>query len=175
MSNLFTGFLFIFLDFNLILNQGTIGLIPDFVGYIFLVKGIAEMASESTLFMKVRSLCIGMGIYTGALYAIDLFGIKTQLDWLVVLLGVLSTIISLYISYTIVCGVQEIEALRAIDLNGNKLRSTWTYMAICQVAIYISLFIPLLAFLVAIISVIISIIFLINFNTSKNNYNNLNT
>lgn len=175
MSNIFIGFLLIFLDINLILNQGTIGLTPDFIGYIFVVKGIAEMASESTLFMKVRSLCIGMAIYTGVIYVIELFGIKTQLDWLGVLLGFVSTILSLYISYTIVCGVQEIETLRAIDLNGNKLRSTWTYMAICQVIIYLSIFMPILAIILFIISTIISIIFLVNLNTSKNNYNNLST
>jgi hypothetical protein len=175
MSNIFTGFLFIFWDFHINLENFTIGLIPDFVGYIFLVKGITEMTSESTLFTKVRSASIGMGIYTGILYALDLFGMETQLGWLGVLLGVVSSIISLYISYTIVCGIQAIESFRAIDLNGNNLRSIWTYMVLIQIATYVALFIPVLAFILVIISVIITIIFLINFNTSKNLYHNLVT
>lgn len=34
MRNIFIGFLFVFLDFNLSLGTSQIGLIPDFVGYI---------------------------------------------------------------------------------------------------------------------------------------------
>lgn len=173
MSNIFIGFLFIFLNFNLILNQGTLGLFPDFVGYILLVKGVIEMASESTLFMKVRSLCIGMGIYTGILYAFDLFGFKPQLGWIGILLGVVSTIVSLYISYVIVRGVQNMEDIRAIDLNGNKLRSTWNYLAVFQCAVYLFLILPFLAAILLVISAIVSVIFLIEFNASKTLYNEI--
>jgi len=44
MSRIFTGFLFIFLDFNLNLGNSQIGLIPDFIGYIIMLGGLAEMS-----------------------------------------------------------------------------------------------------------------------------------
>lgn len=170
MSNIFIGFLLIFLDFNINLGNSTIGLIPDFVGYIFLVKGIDDLVSQTVLFAKARSFSIGMGIYTGILYAMDLLGLNSQLGFLGIFLGVISSIISLYISYTIVSGVQEMETSRGIELNGEKLRATWNYMAIFQIAVFITVVIPVLAAIFVIICFITAIIFLVQFNSSKNLY-----
>ncbi|MDF2838375.1 MAG: hypothetical protein K0S60_78 [Evtepia sp.] len=170
MRNIFIGFLLIFLDFNLNIGNSTIGFIPDFVGYFFLIKGIDELISQSTLFAKVRSLSIGMGIYTSILYAMDLLGLKMHLGWLGIVLGIVSSVISLYISYIVVSGVQEMETSHGIELNGEKLRSTWNYMAIFQIAAFISVIIPVLAIIFYIISFIAAITFLIQFNTSKNLY-----
>lgn len=40
MSNIFVGLLLIFLDFDLNVGSSTIGLIPDFLGGIFLMDSV---------------------------------------------------------------------------------------------------------------------------------------
>ncbi len=170
MQNIFIGFILIFLDFNLNLGNSQIGLIPDFIGYIVMIKGLLEMAQESQLFMKVAPFAKGMAIYTGILYLMDLFGVSSSLGALAYILGIASTIISLYISYYIVMGIKETEERHSAFLNGDSLKSMWTILAVLSIAVYITLLLPALAILCIIISFAVAIFFLVAFSKSKNLY-----
>ena len=46
MRAIFVGFLFIFFNLNITAGDSVIGLIPNFVGYILLVRGIKELENE---------------------------------------------------------------------------------------------------------------------------------
>lgn len=170
MRNIFLGFVFIFLDFSLNLDSSKIGLIPDFVGYIIMINGLQEMAVESTLFMKVKPFATGMAVYTGILYLLDLFGVSVSLGVLTYVLAITSTAVSLYISYNIVMGVIDMERKYNKSLNGDSLKSTWTFLAVFNVLSYVSMLIPPLAIICIIVSCIIAICFLVAFNNSKNLY-----
>ena len=76
MSNIFIGALFVFLNFTININGIKIGLIPDFIGYIIMVKGLAELENESPYFLKAKGFAKGMAVYTAILYAMDLFGLS---------------------------------------------------------------------------------------------------
>ncbi len=173
MDHIFIGFLLIFLDFNINLGNSTVGLIPDFIGYIFLVRGLNSLHGESPLFAKAHPAAVGMGIYSALLYAGDLLGITAALGWLGIGLGLISTIISLYISYLIVMGIREMENNHSAKLNGENLQFTWKIMAIVQIATYITLLVPLLSLVFILASFILGIVFLVSVNTSKNLYRNL--
>ncbi len=170
MGNIFSGYLFIFLNFNLTIGNCTIGLIPTFVGYIFMVKGLRELSDRSAQFKKIRPLAIGMGIFSGLLYLGDLFGVAVNLGGIGILLGLASTVISLYIAYAIIQGIQDIEAFFGADLNSAKLKSAWTLMAIFQGLTYISLFYPVLTVICILVSSVFVIVFLVAFHTAKKRY-----
>lgn len=55
MRHLFWGLFFVTLDFDLSLGSVTLGLLPDFVGYYLLMKGMEELAEESGHFEKGRT------------------------------------------------------------------------------------------------------------------------
>ncbi|MFA9381058.1 MAG: hypothetical protein ACERKO_08360 [Acetanaerobacterium sp.] len=167
MKAILIGFLLIFLDFNLNLGNSQIGLIPDFIGYIVMINGLIEMAEESQLFMKVKPYAIGMAVYTGILYFMDLIGISVSLGALSYILAIASTIFSLYISYSIVMGIKEMEGTYNTLLNADSLKSTWTLLAVFNIVTFISLLIPALAVVCIIASFIIAICFLVSFNRSK--------
>jgi hypothetical protein len=95
------------LDFNLTLENSQIGLIPDFIGYIVMINGIAEMAGESPLFLKVKPFAAGMELYRILFSWICLE--SHVVGALSLILAVASLIITLYISYHIVMGVKEME------------------------------------------------------------------
>ncbi len=170
MSRILTGFLFIFLDFNLTLGNSKIGLIPDFIGYLIMLGGLAEMAEESPLFENVRPFAVGMAVYTGILYAMDLIGLSASLGFLTYLIAVIGTVVSLYISYNIVTGVQETEVKRGAFLAGDRLRSCWVNLAILNAVTYVSIIFPFLAVICIIVTFIIAVIFLLAFRNSKNLY-----
>ncbi len=169
MRNIFIGFLFVFLDFNLTLGASQIGLIPDFVGYILVFQGLTELEKMSARFIKARPFALGMAVYTGLLYALALFGIGTN-DIVSFVLGLVSTLISLYISYNIVMGVKEIEASSGRFLNAQGLYSNWTLLAILSLIVYLLLFIPILNVLCIIAGLVAGIVFLVSFNKTKNLY-----
>jgi hypothetical protein len=169
MRNIFIGLLFVFLDFNLTFGASQIGLIPDFVGYILMIQGLAELQNLSPRFIKARPFALGMAVYTGILYMMDVFGIGTG-SILSFILGLISTLISLYISYNIVMGIKDIEAMDGRDLNAQGLYSVWTVLAILSLIIYVLLIVPILNFLCMIAGLIAGIVFLVSFNRTKNLY-----
>ena len=170
MRNIFIGFILIFLDFSLNLGNSKIGLIPDFVGYIVMINGLEEMAGESSLFMKIKPYATGMAVYTGILYLLDLFGVSVSLGVLTYVLAITSTVIALYISYNIVMGVIDMEGKYITLLNGDSLKSTWTFLAVFNALTFVSLLIPPVAIFCIILSFIVAICFLVAFNNSKNLY-----
>lgn len=170
MRNIFIGFIFIFLDFNLDLGNSRIGLIPDFIGYIALINGLVEMAEESPLFMKVKPYASGMAVYCGILYVMDLLGISVSLGGLAYILAIISTAISLYISYNIVMGIIDMESKYSKNFNGDSLKSSWTTLAVLNVLTFVLLLFPPIAFICMIVTFIVTIFFLVAINTSKNLY-----
>ena len=170
MGNLFIGFMLIFLDFNLNLGNSTIGLIPDFIGYIVMIKGLEQMDKESAFFMKIKPYVTGMAFYSTFLYLLDLLGVSISLGVLTYVLAIISTVISLYISYNIVMGVIDMEGKYNTYLNGNSLKSTWTLLAVFNILSFVTLMIPLISLISIIGSFIVAIIFLVAFNNSKNLY-----
>lgn len=173
MRNIFIGFILVFLDFNLTLGNSKIGLIPDFIGYIVMINGLVELAEESPYFIKIKPYVTGMVIYSGILYVLDLLGAAASLGAFTYVLAILSTVISLYISYNIVMGVIEMERNYNTDLNGDSLKSAWNLLALFEVLTFILLFIPPLAIVSIIITFIIAVCFLVAFSKSKNSYYNI--
>lgn len=170
MKNIFIGFILIFLDINLNINSSKIDLIPDFVGYIVMIRGMAEMVEESTFFMKVRPYVTAVAVYSGVLYLLDLVGTYKSLGVLTYILAIISTTALLYVSYNIVMGVLDMEGIYNIHLNGGSLKSIWTIYAVLNVLTFVLMLFPPAAIFCIMITFIVAICFLIDFNNTKNLY-----
>ena len=170
MKRLFTGLIFISLDFNLNLENCVIGLFPDWLGYLFLMGGLVEMASESGHFLKVRPLAVGMAVYTAVLYAMDLLGLSFSLGYAAIALGLFSSIISLYILFHIVQGVIDMERENAWNVNGAPLFTIWKIMAVCNVLSYVFLAMPPLLTMSVIVCSVAGIVFLVGFYKARVQY-----
>ena len=169
MKSIFTGMLLVFLNFNLDINATRIGLIPTFLGYIFMVRGLSELAGFSSQFSKVMPYCKGMIAYSAICYAMDLFGISSMLgEPISFTLGLITTIVSLFISHGIILGVRSIETTREQNLNSEQLYSTWKLLAVFSLISYMLFFVPALAIVSIIVSLIIGVYYLFVFNKTKN-------
>ena len=170
MKYILIGFLLIFLDFNINLTSSTLELIPDFIGDIVMVNGLTEMARENYQFIKVKPYAIGMAVYTGILYFLDFAGITGSFGVFGYILVIATIVVSLYISYGIVMGVQEMELKYHTFLNGENLKSMWYFLAACSASAFFAMVIPTLAAVFLILGLIAAISFLVAFNKSKNLY-----
>lgn len=134
MRKLFWGFFFINLNFNLSVNQHTLNVLPDFVGYILLLQGMKELEAESSLFQGARPFAMGMAVYTAILWVGALLGVISNGGWVSQLLSLVAMIMALYISWVLVQGVLDMERSKAADLNGAKLYQWWKGLVAIQVA-----------------------------------------
>jgi hypothetical protein len=172
MDKIFTGMIFAFLDFNINIGSSQIGLIPDFVGYIFIVNGLFELSSKSSRFQKVQTHASIMAFYTGILYALDLFGISFSIGvYIRFFMGLVSTVLSLYISYNIVMGVKDIEKAEGWTLDGDRLFKLWGALFIFSIASYGLYLIPGLNLAVIIGAFIVGLGYIICFNGTRKLYN----
>ena len=124
MKNIFWGFFFLFLNFNLTVNQHTLNVLPDFVGCWLLYRGVEELECESKRFSALRPFSVGLGIYTA-------------LIWIGDLLGVVASAVELYIAWGVIQGLRETEAYRQADLNANGMYRAWRVMLVTQIAAYV--------------------------------------
>ena len=169
MKSIFIGMLLVFLNFNLDINAMRIGLIPTFLGYIFMLKGLSELTEYSGQFSRVMPHTKVMIAYSAICYALDLFGISSSLGAPVsFVLGLVSTIVSLFISYGIIMGIKDIETTRVQNLNSEQLYTTWKLLATFSLIVYLLYLIPTLAIVCIIIGFIIGVYYLYIFSKTKN-------
>ena len=174
MSSFFWGFFFIYISFNLTVNQHILNILPPFVGYLLLVRGIQAMEAESPLFSSIRPFAVGMAIYTGILWLGDLLGITGQGSWLSVLLGLAATVISLYVSWAVVQAIRDVESRRGADLNSASLKTAWTVLVVAQAAAWVLTLLGSLLALLGVIAGLLGIIwFLVALWRSRKNYEGL--
>lgn len=173
MDKLFWGLLFTFLDFNLDLGNVRIGLIPDFLGYIFIVQGCGLLREESERFAKVKPVAVVLAVYSGVSYITDLFGISVQLGAWGLVLGLVFVAVALYMSFQTVAGVQDMEAARGTDLRAAYLRSVWTAVAVLEVIVLLFSWVPVLNLFCLIAAFVVYICFLAAFHRSRKLYNAL--
>ena len=117
------GFLLILLDFNLNFNQFSLNVLPDFVGYYLLLKGMAELERENPRFASPRPFAIGMVIYTAILWVGNLLGVSG--GSLMTLLSLIALAAHFYIAWVLVLAVREVEQWREADLYGKVLYKRW--------------------------------------------------
>jgi len=126
------GFLLIFLNFNLNFNQFSLNVLPDFVGYYLLLKGMAEMETENPRFAAPRVFATGMVIYTAILWIGNLLGVSGGL--LVMVLNLIALVVHFYIAWVLVCALREVEAAHQADLYGAVLAKRWKILLGLNVA-----------------------------------------
>lgn len=170
MQSIFLGMLFAFLDINIRLGDATVGLIPDFVGYILMIKGLEEMTRESPLFARARPWAIAMAVYTGVLYAMDFLALSVQLRFLSWVLSVAAVTVSLIISRWILRGILEVEANRRLDLQAEALETLWKPLAVVQLVSCAFGWFPLIGGICALAAFVMGICYLVAFNKTKNAY-----
>lgn len=168
MQNIFLGFLFEMLDFNLDIGASTIGLIPDFIGFWLLNKGMSELSTESDIFSRKSGLALILMACSLVIYVIDLLGLSLGL--LGPIIGIAMTIAKFYLEYQVLIGMFELEEYNHTHLGADDCKTKWIFVMVMNLLNIVLIWIPFINIVCLIIAFIMGIVFLVSVNTFKNNY-----
>jgi len=161
-----------------------IGLIPSFVGYFFMLRGLSEIMELSERFVKIMPYVKGMIFYSIFLYVLDLLGGYTVIDlhhinttvwWIVLFVFIMMTILillSAFISYNIIMGIKDIEAAKEQNLSTGNLYYVWKLLVGFTLFTHLVMLLgmPSLAVIGVLISFLFQLCYLYAFYKTKNLY-----
>ena len=171
MDQLFIGMLFILFDFNLSLGGFTIGLVPDFVGYLLALAGLGKLAQESPILSKCRTLAGVFAVYSLLSYGVNLFGLTANV-FIIYIISLVEVILRLYFIYQLVQGLKQLEIGRPIELYTEKLHKYWALMTAFQVFSLLLIMSLLLSAVCTVVSFVFSILFILKLNMGRINWKN---
>ena len=166
MKRIFIGMIVVFIDFNLNFENNTIGLIPDFIGYFMMIEGLKEITNYSNNFTKVLPYVKSMAIATALTYLMDFFGIRIYL-LVSLLLGLVLMAVCMYISYTIIMGIKDVETEFQQNLNTESLYSAWKISMILSFVTYVLIIVPGLMILCSLATLVAYVYYLVQFNKTQ--------
>ena len=111
-----------------------------------------------------------MAVYTGILYIGDLLGATPSGSRLSIVLGILSTAVSLYISWAVTTALRDVEEKRGVNLNSASLLTVWKVVAVTNLMVYLIFFLVFLTLLLVLVALIANITFLVGLWSAKGLY-----
>ena len=135
MKKMFWGLLFLFVDINL----GRLCVTPAWVGYLLLWSGLGEVP-ESQVFQNIRGLTVGAAVFYGLMWLKRLFAISISVPFAENMLLLVGVCLQLIITYRIVEGVRELEAVHNRDMRSAGLLAGWKVMLGGIIASYALIF-----------------------------------
>lgn len=170
MKKIFVGFIFVLLNFTIDIGVVKIGLIPNFVGYFLILKGIGDLRENAQYFTWTHPTSAFFTVYSLVIYILDLTGVLVKNTILSTISGVMSTIAAVLMMYLIVNGMCRLEKEKRVFLDAEYLKKIWMVICLIDVTLYISLLAPSLIVIFMFASLVATIVFLVTFYQSMGKY-----
>ena len=117
MIRLFWGLFFTLLDHKVTVGRAVIEVLPDFVGFFLLMKGMEALADKSVAFDRGRHMAFVMSLFTGVLFLTDLMHPDTRMQVWLWCLQLCALIIGLCVLKMVVAGLRQMEQSGAETVN----------------------------------------------------------
>ena len=170
MNRLFWGLLFVVLDYELKIGSVMLGLLPDFVGYWLLMKGMESLAEESVYFDRGRHWAFGLMLVHLVLYGGDLLDPPTMTALGLWVLGLVGHAVGLYLVNRMIAGIRQMEKNCGRDLQSEKLKFMWLIQAVMGTLSYLLNWVPLVKTFAALASAVTAICLLAAMYGTKKRY-----
>ncbi len=174
MNYLFWGVFFLVLNFNVTIGSCTVDVLPNFVGYFLLMKGMSGLSEESDAFAKGRHWAFGMMIFSTVLFVLDLMNLSVHGAVKTWGLGLVAMSATLIVLYLLVSGVEQMEQRHCWDLDSVRLRNMWMIQVVLTPIIYLLSWIPMVGMVCVLASGVVSLVFLVALHGSKRRYDDYN-
>lgn len=174
MKSIFLGMFICFLKLNLTSGSFRITILPDFLGYLFILRGIKSLEKESTHLVKIKPYVIGMIICMFIYFIGECLMFTNELNAVIsTVLSIGRSIMELYITYRIIQGISDIEEQHQFDLEVEKLFSIWKIRVGLMVVVYIMSLLSGGGGIALIVWFIVEFYFLIVFYRTHSLYNKM--
>ena len=170
MNRLFWGLFFVVLDFEATLGSATFGLLPDFIGYFLMMKGMEELAEESECFDAGRHWAFALVLLNAILYMADLLDLEAMQRVWIWCLGLAGYGAGVFALYQTVAGIRQMEARRGWDLQGEKLKVMWLIQTVMGTVCYLLSWVPLVGTFAAVAAAVTAVCLLAAMYGTKKRY-----
>lgn len=167
MSDFLLGLIVIFLDFSLGFGDHYIGLLPDVLGYVFLLNGLKKVQSKSPVFVFTRSVVAPLTAVTAFTYMADLFALLKNYPILQWLSGLAEVAGGIAVAFLLVRGFADVERVEEKDFQVRHLMTMWLATACVQGVTFFTTNVLLLGLVCTVASCIVMIIFLVAFHRTE--------
>lgn len=170
MNRLVLGMLFVFLDIPLELGSATLELLPDFVGYLLMMKGLRKLAQDSAVFQRGETVALVMAVIHGVHWLMDFFAASVQAELYAWLVGLAVAVLDLVLTFWVVKGVADMERRYHWVLQAGKLRSMWLIQLVLTILCTLLNWLPLVGTVCVIASFVVAVCFLVAMNDTRKRY-----
>lgn len=129
MDSILAGLCFILLDFTLIFPTRTVALIPDFIGYLLLYRGLKDLFAKTPALARLQRWSCLLAVGTGIGWLLFLLGILPSPGTAVLLLRSAAAIAAFWGAWQTAAGIRQMEESYHIELEAVRLRQAWWWMA----------------------------------------------
>lgn len=156
MNHLFWGFFLILIDVKMTVGSAVFDILPDFLGFWLIMKGMESLAEQSVSFDRGRHGAFGLGILGAILFGMELMNpdITGKLWlWGLGLLAEAGALVLLFLT---------VRSIRA-DESAARLQGLLTVVAVMQILAHMMGWVPVVGKITMVAAMIGSICFLIAF------------
>lgn len=153
MTRLFLGLIFVLLDFELTLGTATFGLVPDFIGYFLMMKGMTDLAEENEIMNRWRHGAFGLTLCALVIYIGDLIAKPPMSDVLLWLFGLGVEIVFFVLLHRILAGLGR-ERMK-------QTREFYPVLVLVRLVCYLLGWIPVVGVISVAAGTVVSVCFLV--------------
>lgn len=170
MNRLFLGMLLVFLDIPLTVGSATVELLPDFAGYLLMMKGLQKLSMDSSVFQRGETVALVMAVIHGIHWLMDFFAGSIQAELYAWLVGLAATVLDLVLTYWVIKGMADLERRNHWVLQAGKLRSMWLIQMALTILCALLNWLPLVGTVCVIASFVMAVCFLVAMNDTRKRY-----
>ena len=167
MNLIFYGLCFLLLT----LSMNGLDLLPDFVGYFLLYRGLGQLALKSQRLTKLQGSCIAMSALTLLIWPVS-FSPEAGLVF-----GITFAMAKVFLLYWLIGILQELQAsFPDAFFDIETLRVRWTLVLTVEAVSYAAVLLGMNALVTGLLwfaSTIISVLFLMAFHRTRQVYNSV--
>ena len=163
MNAIFLGLALVLLDVDLTIGTATIELLPDFLGFFLILKGMTGLAGENKFFDLGRHMAFGLALVYFVLFIAAVMNPGTVGKVIFWCVGLAALIGQLALMKKIVAGVRQMELDSQRDLKGERIQAMWLILVVLSPLSHLLSWVPIVGGICGIAEMLVGILFLVAF------------
>lgn len=164
MNRLFWGLFFVLLDYEVTVGTAVFEVLPDFVGFYLMMKGMEQLAEKSARFDRGRHWSFALAVAVVILYGANMMDPDAMTRVWLWAAGLAVLAVTLVLIRWIVLGIQE------MGQQIEQLKSMWLILAVLLPICYLANWIPLVGSICGGAAMVTAALFLVSLWDTKQKY-----
>lgn len=169
MNKIFIGFLLIINDVSITGDYFSIDILPSFVGYWLLVRGLKELGINSEKCRRMIPWAKMMTVYSTVTFLFAATGFSWKIMYLSALINIIGMAIQIYILFQVIMGISQVEKASGVYLTSGNLKSP--YILVCVFGLLARIFTgSMIGIPFSIVSFVVIVVFFVALNKTRKTY-----